>query len=111
MKKSLTLTLILCVLLTFILAACGDVKVDYENAEDFEAALNEGDDLTGKVVTFTVREVAPDSLFGYNLQAGEHLNFCSPKTPGIKVGETVTVKVTEVKSVLRSYVIEYKKVK
>ncbi len=111
MKKSLTYTLILCVIFSFILTACGDIKVDFENAEAFETALNAGDDLTGKVVTFTVNELVPDSAFGYNLQAGEHLNFCSSKNPGVKAGETVTVKVTEVSSVLGSYIIEYKIVK
>ena len=80
---------------------------DYPNVEDFEAALNAGEDLTGKTVTFTVTTFVPNSAFGYNLQTGEHLNFCSTTHPGVGEGDTVTVKVTEVQSVLGSYIIYY----
>ena len=97
--------------ITCICTACGSKEVDYANVEDFEAALNAGEDLTGKTVTFTVREVHPNSAFGYNLFAGEHLNFVSSKTPGIKEGETVTVKVKEVSSIFGSWIITYSKVK
>ena len=85
------------------------VTVDYEDAATFEAALNAGEDLTGKVVRFTVDTVVPDSAFGYNLEAGEHLNFCSTKNPGVKAGETVTVRVKEISSMMGSYVISYDK--
>ena len=63
------------------------------------------------IVTFTVREVHPDSVFGYNLYGGEHLNFCSSKNPGIKAAETVTVKIKEVDSIFGSWIIAYTKVK
>jgi len=110
MKKNLSITLIICVLLISFLSGCaGETKVDYANAEDFEAALNAGDDLTGKTVTFTVNELVPDSAFGYNLQTGEHLNFCSANNPGVKKGESITVKVTEITSMLGSYIISYEK--
>ena len=79
--------------------------------EDFEAALNAGEDLTGKTVTFTILEVHPDSVFGYNLYGGEHLNFCSSKNPGVKTGDTITVKVKEVNSLLGSWIISYTKIK
>lgn len=82
---------------------------DYPDAASFEQALNAGEDLTGKTVTFTVKEFVPDSAFGYNLQAGEHLNFVSPTHPGAKAGDTVTVKVTEVQSALKSWIISYEK--
>jgi len=110
MKKTLSLVLIICVLFSFCLTGCAKTKVDYASAADFEAALNAGDDLTGKVVSFTVDEVVPDSAIGYNLQAGEHLNFCSDENPGFKVGDTVTAKVTKVTSMLGSYIITYEKV-
>ena len=84
--------------------------VDYEDAASFEAALNAGTNLTGKTVRFKVDAVVPDSMFGYNLQAGEHLNFCSANSPGISVGDTVTVKIVEVSSMMGSYIIGYEKV-
>jgi len=104
MKKFLSffLAMIMC----FALFSCGG-KVDYKNAESFESALNAGEDLTGKTVTFTVNDFRPNSAFGYNLIAGEHLNFCSPDNPKAKEGDTVTVKVKSVKSVIGSYIIYY----
>lgn len=99
-------------LITCICTACGsNGKVDYERVEDFEAALNAGEDLTGKTVTFTVKDFRPDSAFGYNLITGEHLNFCSSKNPGVKTGDTITVKVKEVNSLLGSWIISYTKIK
>lgn len=112
MKKLLAILISLTLVLS--LAACGEnteIKPDYENAVSFEQALNDGEDLTGKTVTVTVNELVPDSAFGYNIQAGEHLNFCSPDNPGVKAGDTITVKVTEVTSMLGSYVIGYEMVK
>lgn len=112
MRKNLSLILIIVIILSSLLTACSEsVEVDFSNVDDFEAALNEGEDLTGKVVTFTINKLVPNSAFGYNLQTGEHLNFCSATNPGAKGGETITVKVTEIKSVLGSYIISYEKVK
>ena len=110
MKKMLSISLAI-ILVCLLVAGCGNKEADYPNVADFEAALNNGEDLTGKTVTFTVTEFVPDSAFGYNLQTGEHLNFCSSKNPGVKKGDTITVKVVSVKSVLTSYIIEYKIVK
>ena len=109
MKKITSILLIL--LLSLSLASCGKAKVDFADAATFEAALNSGEDVEGKVVTFVVNEVVPDSAFGYNLQAGEHLNFCSENNPKVKKGDSITVKVTEVTSMLGSYIISYKIVK
>ena len=108
MKRALSIFLIPILLLS--LTACGSKTVtpDYADAASFEADLNSGADLTGKTVQFTVNELVPDSAFGYNMQAGEHLNFCSSSNPKVSVGDTVTVEVTEVTSVLGSYVISYK---
>ncbi len=112
MKKYL-FVFVAVLLMISMLSACGGSKaeketvVDFADAASFEAALNNGDDLTGKTVSFVVREIVPDSAFGYNLITGEHLNFCASKNPGVKVGDTVTVKVTEIQSVLGSYVISY----
>lgn len=112
MKK--LFTIILAFVLTLSLVACGgntEIEVDYENATAFEEALNKGEEMTDKTVAFTVNELVPDNAFGYNLQTGEHLNFCSTNNPGVKVGDTITVKVTEVSSMLGSYIINYEMVK
>ena len=112
MKKLLAVFMSLIFVLS--LAACGgnaEVKADYEDVVAFEEALNNGEDLTGKTVVATVNELVPDSAFGYNLQAGEHLNFCSPDNPNVKAGDTITVKVKEVTSMLGSYIISYEMVK
>lgn len=84
--------------------------MNFANVNDFESALNADDDLTGKTVTFTVDTLVLDSAFGYNLQTGEYLNFCSTGNPGVKEGDSITVKVTEVASMLGSYIISYEKV-
>ena len=106
MKKffSVLLSMVMCLMLF----SCGGGSVDYNDAESFESALNAGEDLTGKTVTFTVDEFSPNSAFGYNLMTGEHLNFCSSDNPNVKAGDTVTVKVESVKSVMGSYIITYK---
>ena len=112
MKKLLAILMSLTLVLS--LAACGEkveVKPDYEDTVAFEQALNDGQDLTGKTVVVTVNELVPNSAFGYNIQAGENLNFCSPDNPNVKAGDTLTVKVAEVTSLLGSYIINYEKVK
>ena len=107
MKRIISITLVVLVI-GCLFSGCGSkAAVDYETAQEFEAALNNGEDLTGKVVKFTVNTLVPDSAFGYNLQAGEHLNFCSDKNPGLQEGDSATVKVKEVKSMLGSYIISY----
>lgn len=111
MKKILSLCLIVCLGVSLVCAACGGGKIDYENAEDFEAALNNGDVLTGKTVTVKVNDINPTAAIGFTFYAGEHLNFVSTDNPGIKAGDSITVKVKEVKSIFGSWIISYKKVK
>ena len=111
MKIKFIAGLLLFVLIASAFSACSSKVVDYPNVEDFETALNAGEDLTGKTVTFTVDAFVPNSAFGYNMQAGEHLNFCSTTNPNVKQGDTVTIKVTEVLSVLGSYIIKHEIVK
>lgn len=106
-----------CIFLSMLCTACSGasgnkstnatVKADFGSAEDFEAALNAGQDLTGKTVTFKVKSVHPDSILGHNLWAGEHLNFISDEDPGIKSGDIVTVKVTKISNSLGSWIIHY----
>ncbi len=100
-----------CLSVCMLSTACSgkpkEVAIDYTDVTDFEAALRSGEDLTGKVVMFTVTDFKPDSAFGYNLITGEHLNFCSSRNPGAKIGDTLTVKVTDVRSLLGSFIISY----
>ncbi len=107
--KPFILAFMLCI--TLAITGCGKkASVDYKDAKSFETALNNGEDLTGKTVTFTADELEPQSAFGYNIFAGEHLNFVSPENPNIKVGEEVTVKVTKIESMMGSWIISYEKV-
>lgn len=87
-----------------------EVMIDYGDAESFEAALNEGKNLENKVVRFVAGEFHPDSKLGYNVWAGEHLNFVSSRNPDIQEGDTVTVRTTTVENMMGSWVINYEKV-
>ena len=115
MKK--VLSLILSVVLVVLAVGCeakndtSEIVVDYPEVADFEAALNNGDDLTGKTVTFTADKLVPDGAMGYTIWAGEHLNFVSTENPGIKEGDTVTVEIVEVASALGSFFLTYEVVK
>lgn len=104
----LTLGCVLC--MSVAMFGCGqnaDVKVDYPDETAFETALNNGDNLEGKTVEICVAEFEPQSVFGYNIMAGEHLNFVSPENPEVKEGDRLIVKVVKVKSVLKSWIISY----
>lgn len=70
-------------------------EVDYGDAESFEKALNDGVNVSGKVVKFKVSEYATPTV-GYNLHAGEHLNFVSFRNPGCSKGDTYIAKVKRV---------------
>ena len=108
MKRISLILAVILIILCFVGCGANTITPDYTDAASVEAALNNGDDLTGKTVQFTVAELIPNSAFGYNMQAGEHLNFCSSSNPKVAAGDTVTVEVKEVTSVLGSYIISYK---
>lgn len=103
---------LLSAVIILLLTACGGTKevIDYADAESFETALNNGENLEGKIVQFIVEELHPDSAFGYNLWAGEHLNFVSSRNPDAKEGDTVVVKATIIESILGRWFIQYEKV-
>ena len=84
--------------------------VDYGDAESFEAALNAGENLEGKTVRIKVKEFHPNSDWGYNLWAGEHLNFVSSRNPDIKAGDEAVLRATVIESVMGSWKISYEKV-
>jgi predicted RNA-binding protein with TRAM domain len=110
MKKVLV-GLLSSIMVIFLLAGCGSnktVKADY-TTKQFETALNKGDNLEGKTVSVTVNKLVPNSAFGYNIEAGKHLNFVSVDNPNVKKGDKLILKVTKVASALGSYVISYEK--
>lgn len=82
--------------------------VDYESAEDFEAAINNGEGVEGKYVMVEVNKIEPDSAFGFNVQAGEHLNFVDAENPKAKEGDHVVFQVEKVANMFGSYIITYK---
>ncbi|MBQ8922465.1 MAG: hypothetical protein IJ060_09970 [Oscillospiraceae bacterium] len=71
-------------------------SIVFQDAESFEAALNRGEELVGATVTFVVNEVHPDSYYGYDLWAGEHLNFIFSEDQNVQTGDSVTVEVITV---------------
>lgn len=111
-KKSGLICVLVCVLSLLLLTACGQKAetIDYGDAESFEAALNNGEDLTGKIVQFEALELHPQSVYGYNIWAGEHLNFVSSTNPDVSAGDTVVVKATTIESSMGSWFIYYDKV-
>lgn len=113
-KRTIALVIALCLVISLLPACSGAASnslsstvVDYGDERAFEAALNRGENLEGKVVRIYVSEFHPDSALGYNLWSGEHLNFVSAKNPDIKAGETVTVRATSIENRLGSWVISY----
>lgn len=104
MKRVLGIGIIL--LVTLVAIGCSSTEPDY-TTEEFEEALNNGENLNGKIVSVKVNELIPDSAFGYNMHAGEHLNFVSSKNPDVEEGDEVVVEVVEVDSMMGSYIIEY----
>ena len=70
-------------------------SIDYFDAESFEYALNNGEEVDGKVVKFELNDYKPDSAFGINLWAGEHLNFISESECDVKQGDIVICQITE----------------
>lgn len=102
------------IILTLVIALSGcsgnnKAKADY-STQEAESALNNGEDIDGKTVNITVNKLVPNSAFGYNIQTGEHLNFVSESNPKVENGDSLIVKVSNVKSVAGSYIIEYKEI-
>ena len=82
--------------------------LDYADAESFEAALNNGEKVNGKVVQFVVNSYKPDSVLGINCWAGEHLNFISENELDAAAGDVIIGYVSEEPSkVLGSWKIPY----
>ena len=97
-------------LLLIVFTACGtkEVKPDYTSKEA-ETALNNGEDLTGKTVQFTVDKYVPDGSLGYTIQTGDHLNFVSSKNPDVRTGDKVIAKIKKVENLMWSWIITFDK--
>lgn len=106
-KRALCFFVVLAMSVT--LTACGGPSVDYPDAASLETALNNGENPEGKTVQVTVDDVIPNTALGYNVQAGEHLNFISSTNPNVKAGDIMTVKVDSVASLFGSWLIRYEK--
>ncbi len=81
---------------------------DFFSAEEYEYALNHGEDTPGKVVRFEVREFRLDNALGYpNIWGGEHLNFVSSEDPQVREGDIVTVRICATRNVGNHWFISY----
>lgn len=113
--NKITTFIITIIIFTAFFASCSKletkkIKLDYSDATLFENDLNNGKDLTGKTTKVNVVDFYPNSQWGYNIWAGEHLNFVSEKHPHVQVGDVLYVKVTDISSVMGSYIIKYEKI-
>lgn len=83
--------------------------IDYYNAADFEADLEAGKNLEGKTALMICDELHPQSVYGYNIWAGKHINLVSSRNPNVEAGEEILIKATEINSNLGSWIIKYEK--
>lgn len=83
------------------------VTIDFEDEVAFEAALNRGEMTVGKVVRFKVDSVHPNSAPGFNLWAGEHLNFITSRPVDVKAGDVVVARIADVTTSLGSWFLSY----
>lgn len=80
---------------------------EYSSAEIFESDLNDGYNLENITVTFKVKDIKEESIAGYNLWAGEHLNFLPNEAPQtISIGDLVTAKTINIKKRGSSWLID-----
>jgi len=84
-----------------------EVGIDFFNAETFEKALNDGQNVDEKIVKFIVTEYHPKTLTGHNAWAGEHLNFISKDDLKLNSNDEVTCRIISVDKKLGSWYIDY----
>lgn len=70
-------------------------SIDYADAASFEAALNSGAKVNGKVVKFDVVAYKPDSALGINCWSGELLNFISKNKLDVEAGDIIVGYITQ----------------
>lgn len=83
------------------------INIDYYDERIFEEDLVAGKKLDGKTVIITCKEIKPQSLLGFNIWAGEHLNLVSKTNPGVNVGDRFLIRAKEIQSSLGSWIIRY----
>lgn len=109
MRKVLALVLTIILIMTTGILITGCSKTpDYTSAAQLENALNSGEDVTGKIAVIVVDEYNPNGSLGYTIWAGEHLNLISSSNPKVKEGDEITIKIKEVKSLMGSWILEFK---
>ena len=69
--------------------------IDYSDAESFEVSINNGEKKKGKIVKFRITEYVPDSIWGVNCHAGEHLNFLFDNEIDVEAGDIIIVRITK----------------
>lgn len=108
MRKVLTMGVVIFMIIT--LAACAENYadlVDYNGSDEFEEAIKNGEGVEGKYVVVMVRDIEPDSAFGYNIKAGNNLNFVDAENPNATVDDYIMVKVEGIANMFGSYIITY----
>lgn len=85
-----------------------EYAIDYTDVASFEAALNSGTKVNGKIVKFDVVAYKPDSALGINCWSGEHLNFISKNKLDVVAGDIIVGYITqEPTKALGSWEIHY----
>jgi len=87
-----------------------EAKTNYEDEKSFETDLNKGVDVKGKIVKFVVKRYEPNSFFGYNSQAGEHLNFISKNDLKVDSNDIVIAKVISTSKFLGTWIIDIEEI-
>lgn len=100
------LMLVLAMSVAFLFGCEEMVEYDYDT-ESFEQALMNGEDVTGAIVFIKVKEVEEGGAFGYNMKAGENLNFVSSVKPTVEAGGTALIEVERYGNVFGSFIITY----
>lgn len=70
-------------------------EIEYYTDTDFEKLLNSGKNMTGETVKLKVLDYKPDTRYGNNMWAGEHLNFISENERHVRTGDTLIVTITD----------------
>lgn len=103
--KRLYLGLLLFIVL-LLLSGCGGEKADYTTSE-FETAVNNGEDVSGKTVLVEVNQVVSNIAFGYVIEAGDSLHFTNSVNPDLEEGDTLLVEVSEYVNFFGEYTVPY----
>lgn len=109
MKKFVAIIL----LAVFVLSGCTSVKVDYEDWRAVETAIEECDDFVGKTARIQVDEIKLAPI-GYTINPDlENSISCYmfEEHPGVKKGDTITVRILDVINLFGYFIIEAELVK